>query len=179
MFEILRKRSLLLNGFSFTKIRISPENIDETEEVKSSNIKEELNMTDTIVGDAFIKVDEYGFEESVYYTYEEIINGKKYTFKKVIEPDNSDGVGRIFLKLKLSLKFENLVDKELENKFFSSFAKVRYKIDNEEYYSDVEMKEYSVDEENKFIEVSDRVQQAKEIYLDFIIRNRKYIYKLK
>lgn len=168
-------------GFVYTKVKLNPKNVDKTEIKKTAMLKETLDIEDNIVGKVSLKIDEYAIAPVMEYKYQEVINGKKYTFSEIIQPSKDDLYSKQVLKIKTNIAFKEVYNDKTVNKFISKFGNIRYKKDGKEYNNPFKIKDItpSLDKEYTYLEISSEVSNADEIYLDIIIRTNKYIYKLK
>jgi len=113
------------------------------------------------------------------YKYEEIINNKKYTFTKIIQTSDDDLYNKKVLRLKADI-ISNSKDDIIDN-FITTFGHIRYIKNKKEYENPFKLVNITPKEEKEYVylEVFSDVSSADEIYLDIIIRNNKYVYKLK
>ena len=64
--------------------------------------------------------------------------------------------------------------------FIKTYGSLKYKVNNQTYESTLmNNKTPTSYSEGLYIEVNKEIEQATDIWLDFIIRDKEYIYKLK
>lgn len=169
--------------FVYTKIKLKPIDSVNPKIVSSAVLNETLQIDDNLIGKFNIKIESYEFVDNATYEYKEKINNKEYTFTKVIVPDFSDYYGKKILKLKADIEELNIWNSTMSKKILGNFTTIRYMKNGKEYISPFNSKEHVSFDENeyKYLEVYDKITEidADEIYMDIIIRNNKYIYKLK
>ena len=177
------KTSSKKDEFVYTKIKLSPIDTEDTKIKASSELNNTLEIDDDLIGKFELKIESYEFLDNATYEYKEKINNKEYTFTSVIVPDFSDYYGKKILKLKANIEELNVWNTTMAKKLLGYFTTIRYKKDGKEYISPFHSKEHlSFDEdEYKYLEAYDKIEEieADEIYLDIIIRNNKYVYRLK
>ncbi|MDD6879006.1 MAG: hypothetical protein PUD59_02105 [bacterium] len=165
---------------SYTVINLKPNNLDEEKLISEVSLNEVLNIKNNTLGDIELNIEEYNISSKFNYKYEEEINNKKYTFTGIVEPSSTNIYGKKLIKLKYSMKYSNISNESVMNKFFSNFGHIRYRAKNIEYNNPFDIIEKDIKDDGYcYLEVTDSIDQADEIYLDFIIRGNKYIYKLK
>ena len=169
--------------FVFTKVKLNPINCEKVDTVADSKLNQTLKISDELLGDYNISITEYTFVDSDTFEYKEDINNKEYTFSGIIVPDYSDYYGKKVLKLKTNIEKINVLNKSFADKLFGINTVIRYKKDGKEYVSPFVSRQISTFPENEYIylEAYDKIIEidSDEIYLDIIIRNNKYTYKLK
>ena len=80
----------------------------------------------------------------------------------------------------IDLALNDAYNKSIE-KFLGKYSVIRYKKNNREYISPFRTRDLTPDDVvgTKYIEVPEEVINADNIYLDIILRNKKYTYTLK
>ena len=138
-------------------------------------------MTDNVIGDISLNIESYELVNKIEHNYKEKINNKEYTFIDIIQPNFDDYYGKKLMKLKAKTTFENVSNKKAINEFLGKYSLVRYIKDNKEYISPFRGKDLTPDEivDNIYLEVPEELSSASDIYLDIILRNKKYTYVLK
>lgn len=174
----------LIKGASNQEIKhirteLKPQNIDEVSTKNSANLKQDLKIENDFVNKVSIKIDEYKIAEVMEYNYKEVINNKSYTFTKIIQASDDDLYNKKVLRLKADI-MSNSKDDIIDN-FITTFGHIRYIKNKKEYDNPFKLVNITPKEEKEYVylEVFSDVSSADEIYLDIIIRNDKYVYKLK
>ena len=167
--------------FVFLKTRIKPKNTDEISIKDNKKLKETLSIKNDLIGNVNITIDEYKIENYSTFNYKEEINGKEYSFTGVVNPKTNDYYGKKILKLKTNIEIEKNLNDVMNRKIIGNFVQVRYIKNKKEYINPFDSIERfpSVNDGYKYLEVYDDISDADEIYLNFIIRNEKYVYKIK
>lgn len=167
--------------FVYLKTRLKPKYTDDISVKDTKKIKETLSIKNDLVGNLSITIDDYKIEDYSTFEYKEEVNGKEYSFTGVVNPKTNDYYGKKILKIKTSIEIEKNLNELMNKKFIGNFVQVRYIIGKKEYINPFDSIERfpSVNDGYKYLEIYDEINNADEIYLDFIIRNEKYVYKLK
>jgi len=168
--------------YNYAKTKLEPKNLDNSTLISSAKLGEVLKMDDNLLGDLTLKIEEISFHDIITYEYEETINDKKYTFTGVIQPSTSDLYGKKILKLKTTINASNeMEESKAFMKFLGKYGHIRYIKDEKEYSNPFKITEVTPNNiiDHKYIEVLEQVEKADSIYLDIIIRDKKYTYVLK
>ena len=167
--------------YRYSKVGIDPINLDEIETKQTSKITEMLSMQDTVLGDINLKIDSYEIANKIEHSYKETINNKEYNFIDVIQPDFNDYYGKKLMNLKLKLEGKNVSNDKAIIGFLGKYSQIRYVKDKKEYTSPFRGKDLTPEDvtTNVYLEVPEEVDGASNIYLDIILRNKKYTYVLK
>lgn len=181
-FEVLKKITLQDGEmeYKYTKVKIRPHNINKVKEEKEVALTETLEIDNDILGKLNIKIESMELLDKEEYKYKETIDKKEYTFTKVIQPDFSDYYGKKILKLKTSIDAINIGEEKLKS-ILGDFGHIRYIKNGKEYDNPFNIIEKTPDSasEYRYIEVTDKIKDADNIWLDIIIRNKMYSYKIK
>lgn len=153
-----------------SKIKISPENIDDSKLVGSYNLNDTLNFEDSLI-DGTLKVITYEIAKKFDYEY-------KYCVKDYCENMTNAITGNYNEQI-LKLEVQNNIDKYDNYNFANNFVKVKYKIKEKEYTSDLSNKTPESSVSTIYLGIDDNVTNADSIWLEITIRNKKYKYILK
>ena len=182
-FEVL-KNLTMEDGeikYNYVKVKIKPKNYDKIEENGNYSLKDKMVIQNNFIGKISMTVESIDFVDNYDYSYKEMVNEKEYTFTNSIQQSYDDYYGKKLLKLKMNLEFENIINESMLNDFISNFAHIRYLKNGKEYDNPfkIKQKQTTSDDEYKYIEVYEGMVDAENIWLDIIIRNEKYTYKIK
>ena len=169
--------------FVYTKIKLKPIDAEKVEIAKQAKLNEVLQINDSLIGKFNLKIESYEFVDNAVYKYKEKVNNKEYTFSGVIVPDYDDYYGKKILKLKMNIEELSVWNISMSKKILGNFSTIRFKKGDKEYVSPFNSTEYISfsGDEYRYLEAYDKIVEidADEIYLDIVIRNNKYVYKLK
>ena len=136
-----------------------------------------------MVGNFDLTIESIEFADKVEFPYKETINGKEQQFTGVIIPDYSDYYGKKILKMKAKLNYDekSAPNEKIVNNFLGNFAHITYLKGGKKLSNPFPIIERSTtkDDEYKYFEVYEKVVDADNIWFEIIIRNKKYVYKLK
>lgn len=167
--------------YKYSKVGIKPTNLDEIEEQETAKLTETLSMKDNVLGEINVNIESYEITDKIEHSYEESINNKEYSFIDVIQPSFDDYYGKKLMNLRLSLEPKNVSNDKAIIDFLGKYAEIRYVKNKKEYVSLFRGADLTPDDviTNVYLEVPEEVDGASNIYLDIIIRNKKYTYVLK
>ena len=167
--------------YAYTKVKLDPINLDKAKNEKNSSIGNDLVMNNTVVGNIKMNISDIEILDKIEYEYKETINNKEYKFIDIIQPTSGDYYGKKMMKLNLTLEFSDVLYNKSIEKFLGKYSVIRYKKNNREYISPFRTRDLTPDDVvgTKYIEVPEEVINADNIYLDIILRNKKYTYTLK
>ena len=182
-FEILKNITKVEDEikYNYVRVKIKPVDLDKIEEQEKYLLKDKMLIDNTFLGKITLMIESIDFIDSYEYKYKEKIDNVEYTFTDSIQQSYDDFYGKKLLKLKLDLNYENVSNQQLMNNFISNFAHIRYLKNGNEYNNPfkIRQKQTTSDDEYKYVEVSESIVNADNIWMDIIIRNKKYIYKIK
>lgn len=154
------------------KININPVNIDEIDESKNYKLTETIDLSNSPLESGNITINNYEIKNKFEYTYNYEVSGRTYTSKMNITSAN-----KTIMHLKLTYQ---IPDKFTINEFLENYVKLKYKINDKEYTNAVlGNKTPGSYHEGLYLEVDKEIENASKIWLEFTIRNKKYIYNLK
>ena len=163
--------------------KIKPKNLDEADETGTASLNQNLSMKDNIVGNFNLNIETVEFVDKVEYTYKETLSNKEYTFTGVIIPSYTNYYGKTIMKLKAKLTYDekSISNTKILDKTIGSFGRIRYLKNGKTYYNPFPIIERTTIEgdEYKYFEVYDKIVDADNIWLEMVIRDKKYVYKLK
>ena len=150
-----------------------------SELVDTKNLGEELVFTNSILGNTKITINEIDFSNK--YLYNVIVCKQNGCSKnsKFVTPSTNYTYDLTLMKVKYELEYDNRLGSGYSiSDFIAKFGKIRFVIDDKEYEHKLELKDVTPHYTNKyaFIEVRSKIKNADKIYLDFIIRDKKYTY---
>jgi len=146
------------------------------------NVGEELKLLNSNLGNSSLKISNFEITDKYIYKYESCYNEKCEIYKDIINIDYTKNINTLLI-----LDYEYVIDKEVPyyrhsnnvNTFMTNFGKIKYIIEDEEYYLNVNAITPSNLKEKIVLEVSNKIKKAEEIFLTITIRNKEYLIKLK
>ena len=167
--------------YRYSKVKLEPTQLDKIEFIKESKLGNTLVIDDNVIGNISLNVENYEILDKIEHSYKETINNKEYTFVDIIQPSYDDYYGKKLLNLKVKIDLSQISNEKSINKFLGKYSVIRYIKDGKEYTSPFRGEDLTPDSvvDNIYLEVPEEVSTASNIYLDIIIRNKKYTYVLK
>lgn len=175
------------NGVFTTKyitVKLNPIMMDSTEEVKNVYMNNELDLTNSNIGNTKLTINYYNITNKYTYNYERCYNNvcKNYTDYVSVDYFNT-GVGSTLLVLKYNLEldknsaYSNYI--KSEKAFFTNFASVSYKIGETEYKNiPVNLTPNNI-ENTLVLQVNEQIKDADKIAFHITVRNKIYTITLK
>ena len=153
-------------------INLNPIMLDEASDEKSYKIGEMVDLSNSIFGKGNFKIDECEVKMSFDYSYNYEIDGRNFVGKYAI----NSAKGAV-MRLKISSSYIN----NLNNySFLDTYAILKYKLNDVEYeVKSFDNKTPGDYKEGIYLSVDKNLLEAQEIWFDIIIRNKRYIYKVK
>lgn len=166
----------------FNIITITPSIINKVNNTGNYNLNEEVSFINSNLGNSSIKFNNPLITNKYVYNYESCYNNKCSTYKDIVNLDYTKTN-----KALLVLDYEYNIDKNVPfyktsqtiNGFINYFIKVKYTIDSKEYYSNVSNSTPSKLNGKIVLETTDKINEADNIYLSLIIRNKEYLVTIK
>lgn len=166
----LNKKMLFM--YRDKKVNLKPINLDEPENKKEYKLKEALDLSNTILSYGKIVIKSIDIKNKFNYSYQYEIDNKAYN-----SSINITSINNTIINMKLT---SSLPNKLTIYELLSSYGKIKYKIDNEEYTSKLmNNKTPGSYEEGLFLEVDKDIEKATNIWLELTIREKVYNYILK
>lgn len=154
------------------KINIKPVNLDEVNEEKKYKLTETIDLSNSPLESGNITISSYEIKNKFEYSYNYEVSGKTYTSKI-----NITSTSKTIMNLKLTYQ---IPDKFTIYEFLTNYAKLKYKVGDQEYTNTMlSNKTPGSYNEGLYLEVDKEIENASNIWLEFTIRNKKYIYNLK
>lgn len=154
------------------KVNLKPINLDEITNTKNYKLQDKIDLSTTTLGSGELTINSYEIKNKFLYAYNYEINGQSYTSNLNITSQNNTIIN---LKLSSNLPFD-LTSYD----FISTYGKVKYKINDEEYTSNyLNNKTPGSYNEGLYLEVDKNIENASNIWLELNIRNTQYIYTIK
>lgn len=152
------------------KIKIIPQNIDNSSLEGTYNINDTIDLSNSILDGSF-KISSYEINKKFVYEYQYCIGDKCEALENTII---SSYDGQL-----LKLTVENTNDRFNNYDFSNKFIKVKYKIGEDEYTSSLNNKTPSSSTTTMYFNVDNKIVEADSIWLEITIRNKLYKYILK
>lgn len=154
------------------KIKLSPTNIDKINKKTTKNLNEPIELSETTLDSGNINISEIKINNKFEYYHNYELNNKVYSSKL-----NITSLNQTILNIKATYNVDlnmSMYD------FIKTYGSLKYKVNNQTYESTLmNNKTPTSYSEGLYIEVNKEIEQATDIWLDFIIRDKEYIYKLK
>lgn len=171
-------------NYYYKKIKLSPKTFDS--EIKKADTKylgEEMNFSDTILGNTKLKINNIKLEDNFYYNIVKCANGECIKRINSINAKQNTQFDLTIMRLDLSLTFdkEKLGSTYYNSNFITQYGSIRFEINGKVYNNRIELMDVTPFTTNKyiFIQVRDKLKMADKIYLDFNIRDKSYTYIIK
>ncbi|MEE3343131.1 MAG: hypothetical protein VZS44_03475 [Bacilli bacterium] len=154
------------------KIDLNPINLDKSVKTTNLQIGESIDLGKTVLSSGKIAINRFDVKNSYTYNYEYEIYGKKYTSKlNIISPNKTI----LYLNL-TNQNIRGISDYDL----IKTYGTIKYKIADTEFTIKTPINKTPTSyKDGIFIEVDKQMEQATSIWIEFNIRNQKYIYTLK
>lgn len=175
------------NGVFTTKyitVGLTPILMDRTEEVQSTTLNSELDLTNSNIGNTKLTVNYYNITNKYTYNYERCYNNicKNYTDYVSVDYFHT-GMGSTLLVIKYDLKLDKNSAYsgyiKSEKAFFTNFASVSYKIGETEYKIIPVNLTPDNTENTLVLQVNEQIKDADEINFHITVRNKIYTINLK
>jgi len=153
------------------KVFLKPLNLDEVNEEVKYNKGEEIDLSSSFLGGGNFKINSYELAEKFNYNYTYQVMGQSYEGSIAIK-----SVNKVILHLIIDANFYNDFNKYY---FLNTYGTLKYKIGENEYSSSFDNKTPSSYKEGIYVNVDKEIEQADKIWLDIVLRNKRYIYNLK
>lgn len=167
-------------------VKLKPENLDDIEEKETKKISQALELNDTVLGNAYLKIDSYQIDKTFKISYNYCYSTNKCieSFEN-ITPSATSNYDKVIMKLVGTYEDDDNLNSSIKNlyNFVSNTGTLVYKINGVEYKSPTPIKEVKPSKKSFenifFIEVKSDVLNASSLYFDFKVRNKEYKYILK
>ena len=167
----LNKKMLFTYGGD-KKVNLKPINLDKAENKKEYKLNEKLDLSNTILSYGEVIIKSIDIKNKFNYSYQYEIDNKTYN-----SSINITSINNTIINMKLT---SSLPNKLTIYELLSSYGKIKYKIDNEEYTSTLmNNKTPGSYEEGLYLEVDKDIEKATNIWLELTIREKVYNYILK
>jgi len=179
---VTRKKKELKS--KYFNILLTPVLVDETKEVRSVGLNEQLDFTSSNIGDTKVTIKNYEITTRYVYEYENCHYNNCQKFKSYISADQlstSQSKTLLVLHYDLELSTNTKTKKHFDQQmlFFSDFISLRYKMGDKTYKVNLKnVTPFSLKNTEVF-EINKKIEKAKKIELLFTIRNKIYSVKLK
>ena len=147
--------------------------------VDTKELGEELVFTSSVLGNTKLTIHEIEFANK--FLYNVIVCKQNGCNKSVnfITPSTNYTYDLTLMKVKYDLEYDNRLGIGYSiSDFIAKFGRLRFVINDKEYEHKLELKDVTPHYTNKyaFIEVRSKIKNADKIYLDLIVRDKKYTY---
>lgn len=164
-------------------IKISPIVINKVNTEIIINQNEEINFSNSNLGNTKITLSNSEITNKYVYDYESCVNDKCNTYKDIINVNyNSNNKTLIIMDYKHEFDYNApfFTHSTTFNTLISTFMKIKYKNDNNEFvYEKIENVTPNKIKDKIAIETTNKINNSNEVYLAFIIRNKEYLIKIK
>lgn len=168
----------------YSNISLNPIVIDQTSLVRTVNLKEKLDLTNSNIGNTILTVNNYSVTNKYIYKYEKCYDNFCNEYTDYIAVDYyASGKGSTLLAMDYELVLDTTSSYSHyikgEKTFFDNFVSISYKIEDKEYTAKVKNLTPNNLKNKLILQVPDKVVNASEIKLLITIRNKIYEIKLK
>ena len=166
----------------YNNITITPSLIDKLILVNTYNLKDEVKLINSNLGNTTIKINSFEVTKKYVYDYESCYKDKCNTYKGIVDLDYLKNNKRLLIldyeyELDNSVPFINT--SKTINGFMNYFAKKKKKKNDEYFYSKVKDVTPNNINNKVVLEVTSDILTSDEIYLSIIIRNKEFLINLK
>lgn len=166
------KRNIIFMLGDKKEVKLSPIYLDEVDKALNYKLNDNIDMNDTIFGVGNLKIKSCEVLPKFEYLYKYEVLDKEYDGKITIS-SVSNTIMHLVMESNYDSRFNNF-------SFLERYAKVKYEIDGVEHTSYVfENKTPNSYKEGLYVVVDKEIEKASSIYLDIVVRNKRYKYKLK
>lgn len=142
------------------RVKLEPSDLDTKKELGTTNLNEKMYYTSNVIGGGDITIKDYEFDNQY-------------------DLDNNKIIMAGYNKTVLRLGVESNLGKYTNNKFFTNFVSLYYVVNGELKESQFKNKTPKNSLDQVYLEVSDEIEEATNIYLEIKIRNNVYKYVIK
>lgn len=168
-------------------VDLKPTNLDNVKENKVNQLGDTLNLKDSVLGDATLKVSNYQIAERFKLNYNYCYGTNKcMNSTEYVSPTASSNYNKVILKIEGEFnpdKTNNFSSVDNLNDFIAMFGDITYEVDGKKQkhpisLNVVEPKKATV-KNTYYVEVVSDLLKATKIELNFNVREQKYVYILK
>ena len=165
------KGDMILDYAGMKTVKLRPSYLDKVEDEKQFKIGDSIDLSSTTFGSGYFRILSFDIKKEFNYSYEYEIMGKVNTGNLTIS-----GNGMI-----MNLEIESELMSDYNNfSFLKNLALLKYKIgDGDVVTSRFVDKTPATYSKGLYLELDSNIESATSIWLEFSIRNHKYIYSLK
>ena len=153
-------------------VHIQPVSLDQELESVTLKLGSSLDLAKTSMNEGFMKISSYAIQERFSYSYDYEVRGESFTGSFLISSHQN-----VILHLKMEGKYLGSFS---NYSFLKNYAKLKYKVGEQEYealtFSDKTPGNYK---DGLYLAVDKRLQEATSIWLDIMVRNKRYLYIIK
>lgn len=165
------------------KVKLKPTSLDEKKNVKGT-LSKKLTLEEGILEGTSITLSNVEFQNEFTLQYPFCIQSGCYNsidyVRPVLDQNYDESMMRVALKLEFNDQYQN-ANITSNNGFMRNFTVLRYKLEGDKDYRTLRpsVQTVSKDSNHIYLEVNRDILQAKEINLDFQIRDVTVSYKIK
>jgi len=164
-------------------IKISPIVINKVNTEITVNQNEEINFSNSNLGNTKITLSNAEITNKYVYDYESCVNNICNTYKDIINiNNNSNNKTLIIMDYKYEFDYDVpfFTHSTTFNTLISTFMKLKYKNDENKFvYEKIENVTPTKLKKKIAIETTNKINNSSEVYLSFVIRNKEYLISLK
>lgn len=166
-------------------VKLKPVNLDKTKLSGTKKLGQALELNDTVLGNAYLKIDSYEIKDSFKVSYKYCVSTNNCIDSiENITPTASSNYEKVIMKLVGTYESDDSLSSSVTNLYnFVSLGTLIYTIDGKEYKSNVPIKEIKPSKTSSkhiyYVEVEKNTLKANGLYFDFKVRNKEYKYILK
>ena len=176
---------LRINNNSYntiSEVKLNPKVYFKEEDIYDYLVKDAISFENSSLKNSSFLVNNYSISDSFVEEFRYCVN-ECYNGKKIIKPDllTEGDMSIIKLETDLSLDKNLSINKYIKSSsdFISYFTNISYVInDNEKYVNSKVFKLDNIKTNNVYLMVPKEIKYADSIYLNIVIRNKKYVIKM-
>lgn len=163
---------MYLNYNDTKRVLLKPTQLDTVSYSSEYSLNTKLDLSNSVLGGGYLNISSYLIDKSFTYPYHYQINGEDKTVDVSI---NSEDGFILFMDVSYDIPDEYSL-----YSFLSNFATLKYKVKDVEYSSSKFYNKTPNNVNNQiYLAVDNNIGNADKIWLEFVVRNCKYIYNLK
>lgn len=169
----------------YKKAKLKPQTFGLIRTIKSAKMKEKVKLDQSILKNSTVQINSVEFDTRFDYTYKDCSGSTCTEYQDYIKASTISNYNKTLMKLNMKINIDPTVAISSHTNLFyyiETFGSISYTIGNTNKIQEINLinrtpSNYQGNE--IFVEVLEEIQNASTINLRFIIRDKKYIIKIK